>query len=164
MGLLDRLCGRAHVTGSYAQRLNRAAALILCLCSVDQIDMHHSKNSHSGQRSTRHCSTTFQLKSKLKYILIIEILDQDPHSYWALNPEFESFLCLILNPDVLLPVHGVQRILFGLHSVLLKGLLIIYMIISGLIHINIFWKMKNKMAELKYILGGFKRRLNGEEE
>lgn len=59
--------------------------------------MHHSKNSHSGQLSTRHCSTTFQLKSKLKYILIIEILDQDPHSYWALNPEFESLLCLILN-------------------------------------------------------------------
>lgn len=56
-----------------------------------------TKNSHSGQRSTRHCSTTFQLKSKLKYILIIEILDQDPHSYWALNPEFESLLCLILN-------------------------------------------------------------------
>lgn len=130
--------------------------------------MHHSKNSHSGQCSTRHCSTTFQLKSKLKYILIIEIVDQDLHSYWALNPEFESLLCLILNPvlfpDVLFPVRGVQCILFGLHSILLKGLLIIYMLIFGLIHINIFWKMKNKMAELKYILGGFKRRLNGAEE
>lgn len=31
VGLSDRLCGRALVTGSYAQQLNRAAALILCL-------------------------------------------------------------------------------------------------------------------------------------
>ena len=127
--------------------------------------MHHSKHSHSGKHSTRHCSTTFQLKSKFKYILIIEILDQDPQSFWALNPEFESLLCLILNPvlfpDVLFPEHGVQHILFGLHSVLLKGLIIIYMITFGLICINIFWKMKNKMVEMKYILGGFKRRLNG---
>ena len=77
--------------------------------------MHHSKHSHSGKHSSRHCSTTFQLKSKLKYILIIEILDQDPQSFWALNPEFESLLCLILNPvlfpDVLFPEHGVQHIL-----------------------------------------------------
>ena len=53
--------------------------------------------------------------------------------------------------------------MFGLHSVLLKGLVIIYMITFGLICINIFWKMKNKMVEMKYILGGFKRRLNGAE-
>ena len=68
--------------------------------------MHHSKHSHSGKHSTRHCSITFQLKSKLKYILIIEILDQDPHSYWALNPEFESLLCLILNPVLFSDVLG----------------------------------------------------------
>lgn len=53
--------------------------------------------------------------------------------------------------------------MFGLHSVLLKGLVIIYMIIFGLICINIFWKMKNNMAEMKYILGRFKRSLNGAE-